>query len=387
MANMFNTVMFREGQEDEVPKMDLRTGKAFTPEQMEEMGEYNPYFKAEYDEIVNSDMPGLEKAAALNSLRQKYRVKTPAQVTENPAPVDNGGLMSKLVSLTPQYVRDHPWAVGLGTVATVGALIAAYALWKKKKGESTAAVEEMCVLYPLLNKYSKSLSESYSFDNYNSYINASKRMDKIAPVVYDMMLREGDEDEVGPINPFSGNPYTVDQKEALGMYNPAYASERDAILNSDMPGLEKNAALNTLRQKYRVKAPYEVAEESPYNTENPDAGIISEILAWFKATGNKAVEAFLNSYNVTADWVKAHPGMAGAAALAAILGTYGVYKLIKLYKESKENGEVDAKELEESIDMLRKFKAVCESSCNPYITETQKYKNITLLCNLIDSDL
>ena len=264
--------------------------------------------------------------------------------------------LDKLVDLTPQYVRDHPWAVGLGTVATVGALIAAYALWKKKKGESTAAVEEMCVLYPLLNKYSKSLSESYSFDNYNSYINASKRMDKVAPVVYNMMISEA-----GEWTPTSSTP--------SGNLTPAEMSAREngTLFSKDLDDV------------------YNGTYGSAGN--DADTGIIAEILNWFKSTGNKAVEAFLNSYNITADWIKEHPGMAGAAALAAILGTYGVYKLIKIYKEAKENGEVNAKELEESIDMLRKFRAVCESSCNPYITETQKYKNITLLCNLIDSDL
>ena len=281
------------------------------------------------------------------------------------APKD--GFFNKLVDLTPQYVRDHPWAVGLGTVATVGALIAAYALWKKKKGQTNAVTEEMCVLYPLLDKYSKSLSESYSFDNYNSYINASKRMDKIAPVVYDMMLREDNNVHFGP------NPDLA--KLAAAGYGPA---GQDQTFNSDYNPYDSDAGQLAAAGFNR---------DGGATDATSDASIIAEILEWLKKTGNKTVEAFLDTYNITADWVKAHPGMAGAAALAAILGTYGVYKLIKIYKEAKENGEVDAKELEESIDMLRKFRTVCESSCNPYITETQKYKNITLLCNLIDSDL
>jgi len=361
--------------------------------------------------------PRAQEAAEAEIEAERIANAAPTEETlEKTVPTE--GFLTTAYRISSEYVRNHPWAVGLGAVATGAALLAAYAYWKKKKGQSNAVVEEMCVLYPLLNKYTKSLNESYTFENYNSYVNASKRMNKIAPYVYSMMLREDDYgytwnsktglgyDKVG------GDPMPVPQ-EYSGIQNkgvpgaghtaqydyPNTPSDADIPDPARMPGYDQASDMDTAYGYGPVNTPsdadipdparmpgYDQASDMDTSSEDTRNWVI-KALDYARETGDAAMKAFLNGFNVSMEWVKSHPGVAGAGALIAILGAYGTYKLIQMYKEKKETGEVDAEKIAESLDMLTKVRAVCESSCNPYITETQKYKNITLICNLIDSDL
>lgn len=255
--------------------------------------------------------------------------KTNDVASKLPSDKDAGmfaSMKDKIIQLTPEYIKTHPWAAGLGASAALGVLLLAYAAWKRKN-KPNKLVEEMCILYPLMDEYSESLSESYNFDNYSTYVDLSKRMETVGPMVLDMMLKE-DED-------------LADGSEA---------------------------------------------DFDPNGSEPVETSVVKQILDWFRESGNAAVEKFLEGYNITMEWVKEHPGVAGAGALAAILGTYGVYKLISLYKESREKGDVDKEKIAESLCMLSDFMSVCESY-DPNMSEAQKYKNITLLCDIINSDL
>ena len=318
------------------------------------------------------------------------------------------GFFDSLVKITPSFVKDHPWAASLGTVATVAALVAAYAYWKKKKGQENSIVAEMCVLYPLIGKYTKSLNESYSLSNYNSYINATNRFNKIAPIVYDMMLREAD--YIDTWNSKSGYGYDKVGGDPMPVpHNKIYTDNmpvpHNKIYTDNMPVPHDKIYTDTMpvphpmvgsRSDMDIPDPVRIPGydqgsdmDIPGGYVNPEEskGRIAKILEYFKNSGDKSIAAFLNGFNVSMEWVKAHPGIAGAGALITILGAYGTYKLIQIYKEKKETGEVDVEKIAESLNMLTKLRSVCESSCNPYISETQKYKNITLICNLIDSDL
>ena len=281
------------------------------------------YAKDKYDTVADYGKDKYD--AAVEYGKDKYNAGVDvisSKLNDTKFPEKDAGIFAnmkdKIIQLTPEYVKTHPWAAGLGSAAALGVLLLAYAAWKRKN-RPTKLVEEMCVLYPLMDEYAESLSESYNFDNYNSYVELSERLETVGPMVLDMMLSE-DEDF------------------------------------------------------------------DPNDAEPVETNMIQQILDWFRETGNTAIEKFLDGYNITMEWVKEHQGMAGAAALAAILGTYGVYKLISLYKESRENGDVDKDKLAESLYMLSDFMTVCEAY-DPNMSEAQKYKNLTLLCNIIDSDL